>query len=97
MPTGLISVCSYCGSVHPADLAYVVRAGYGLVPAASSVLPEIFHLSGPGEYGRFLVLHLQDAQAEDRQVLERAMGLNFNFAGTNVSVTPYDPGCLPSG
>jgi len=40
-------------------------------------------------YGKFYTEHLQDASAEDRDVIERHMGMHFDFAGEGISWWPY--------
>lgn len=40
-------------------------------------------------YGKFYTEHLQDASAEDRDVIERHMGMHVEFEGGAVSWRPY--------
>lgn len=127
---GRLRACSYCGSMHPADLAAAIAAGASLhwadrkygwphkayadgVPNPHAGLPEITS-SGGGygqpeperggtwtkrpdgrwnwladpkpapalTHGKFYTEHLQDATPDERGVIERAMGLHFEFDGS---------------
>lgn len=40
--------------------------------------------------GKFYTVHLQDASPEDRETIERHLGLRFTFTDTQVSWTPFD-------
>lgn len=44
----------------------------------------------PTTTGKFYTVHLQDATPEDREVIERAMGLRFTFDGRGVGWVPFD-------
>lgn len=131
--TGRLRSCSYCGSMHPADLAAAIKAGakgswadfkYGWphkwyvddVPNPHAGMLEVCSSSSskseqypfeireprfnektgeriedyvrytenpkpaaPTTWGKFYTEHLQDATPEDREVIERAMGLRFTF------------------
>lgn len=124
---GRLRGCSYCGSMHPADLAAALAAGatvhwadrkYGWphkvyadgvpnphagqpeVTSSGSGFPEPDHARGgtwtqrpdgrwnwlaeprPAPaltHGKFYTEHLQDATPEERDVIERAMGMHFEF------------------
>jgi hypothetical protein len=176
LTTGQLRSCSYCGSMHPADLAAALRAGaradwadwkYGWphklyvddVPnphvgqlesrmSTSHAVPvcprsgaacehgeqsfrtakcECMKAGSPTEaiadrgermiriqdgfrredgapeyrwtqagkpaaattWGNFYTEHLQDAEPQDRKVIERAMGLNFTFEGGRVAWAPF--------
>lgn len=43
----------------------------------------------PTTQGKFYTVHLQDATPEDRETIERAMGLRFTFEGRGVRWEPY--------
>lgn len=47
-------------------------------------------VAGPTTDGKFYTVHLQDATPEDREVIERAMGLRFTFDGRGVGWVPFD-------
>lgn len=138
--TGHLKTCSYCGSMHPADLAAAIRAGatgsfadwkYGwphkayfdgipnphagmlesrcskshptqqeIDSGAFIQVPDGFDprtgkpVSRWVEAGKpapattswkFYTVHLQDATPEDRDTIERALGLRFKFDGRGVS------------
>lgn len=149
--TGSTRRCSYCGSMHPADLAAALRAGAraewadwkygwphkmyvegvtnpnaGLLEVVSATYgrptPEEIAAGGWKQYqdgydpktgqpamkwvklgdptpapattwGKFYTEHLQDATPEDREVIERAMGLRFTFGhgerGAGVRWAPF--------
>jgi hypothetical protein len=139
---GRLRGCSFCGSMHPADLAAALAAGarvhwadrkYGWphkiyidgVPNPHAGLPESTCSGNPNptpegwvrvqtgtfnthtgdpEYtwiapphpapatahGKFYTEHLQDATAEERLAIERAMGISFTFLdGGGISWQPF--------
>lgn len=43
----------------------------------------------PTTWGKFYTIHLQDATPEDRKVIERHLGIHFEFNGDSVSWFPY--------
>lgn len=149
--TGHLRGCSWCGSMHPSDLAAAIQAGAGghwadfkygwphkwyveRVPNPHAGLLEVRGWSnspteafkrevreprfdqrtgervadyvtyteeptpaGPTTHGKFYTEHLQDATDEEREIIERAMGLRFTFEGKGVRWTPYQaPAEAPS-
>lgn len=49
-------------------------------------------VAGPTTTGKFYTVHLQDATAEEREAIEKAMGLKFTFLSDNrVAWVPYAP------
>lgn len=114
---GRLRCCSYCGSMHPTDVAAAIKAGaqgewadrkYGWphkayfdgVPNPHAGLPEV---RGSANYprdgwiqcgdrwheppkpassltnGKFYTVHLVDATPEERELIERHLGLTFTF------------------
>jgi len=73
--------CSWCGSMHPHDLAEALRAGTAKGHWADFKYgwPHKFYVDGVPMSIKFYTEHLQDAEPEDRVVIERAMGLSFHF------------------
>lgn len=47
-------------------------------------------VAGPTTHGKFYTEHLQDATPEDRETIERAMGLRFTFTVGGVHWAPFD-------
>lgn len=45
--------------------------------------------AAPTTWGKFYTIHLQDATPEDRKVIERHLGIHFEFNGDSVSWFPY--------
>lgn len=45
--------------------------------------------AGPTTTGNFYTVHLQEATPEDREVIERAMGLRFTFEGRGLRWVPF--------
>lgn len=72
--------CSWCGSAHPAELAAAIRSGATLSMADMKYgWPHKFYITGMTGAIKFYTEHLQDAEPDDRVVIERAMGLNVAF------------------
>lgn len=75
--------CSWCGSCHPEDLARELRGGSVKLSLADMKYgwPHKFYIAGraPFEHAKFYAVHLKDANAEDRNTIERAMGLHYRF------------------
>jgi hypothetical protein len=139
--TGRLRFCSYCGSMHPADVAAAIRAGakghwadfkYGWphkayfdgIPNPHAGMEEVRmwssqpaegleerreprynestgervadrvgyikkSIAGPLTSGKFYSEHLQDASPEDRETIEKHLGLAFTFEpGGRVSWKP---------
>lgn len=141
--SGRLRSCSYCGSMHPADVAAAIRAGargswadrkYGwphkayfdAVPnphagqletqssatfksdrfphevrepryderTGERVADYVRYTDAPKPaaattHGKFYTVHLQDASPEDRETIERHMGLRFTFVDDGVSWGPW--------
>lgn len=84
--------CEYCGSLHPADVAAAIRAGAkGEWADWKYGWPHKVYLSGETTSGKFYTVHLQDATSEDRETIEKHMGLRFTFYddGGEVGWSPY--------
>lgn len=89
--------CSYCGSMHPADLARMLREEGTRLDEADRKYgwPHKFYLHGGSMQTRgarkFYTVHLQDASEEDRLTIELHMGLRFEFSneGTSVKWTAF--------
>ena len=82
--------CAFCGSIHPSDLAALLKAGARLSPADRKYgWPHKFYME-PG-WAKFYTVHIQDATPEERNVIERAMGLHISFEGDSVRWQPYSP------
>lgn len=47
--------------------------------------PHKFYIDGAPGMLKFYSEHLQDASPESREVIERAMGLNFTFSAEGVA------------
>jgi hypothetical protein len=118
--TGRLRACSYCGSMHPSDVASAIKAGakgewadqkYGWphkayfdgipnphaglleVRASANYKPEDrndwiqcgdhWHEpprpADPTTTGKFYSVHLMDATPEERDIIETALGLHFDF------------------
>lgn len=87
--------CTYCGSMHPATLAEQIRRGSRLDPADRKYgWPHKFYADSP--WGKFYTEHLKDATPEDREVIERAMGLRIEFKDKTVSWRAYRSPDVPS-
>lgn len=120
--TGHLRSCGYCGSMHPADVAFAIRSGaeghwadkkYGWphkayfekIPNPHAGLLEVrsaanFKPKGCDDWiqvgekqwheppkpansltnGKFYSVHLMDASPEDRETIERHLGLHFDFS-----------------
>lgn len=90
MDRGGKQCCSWCGSMHPSDLAAALRAGEASGHWADFKYgwPHKWYVDGvPGSI-KFYTEHLQDATPEDREVIEKAMGLRFTFEGDGVRWAP---------
>lgn len=139
---GVLRSCSYCGSMHPADVAAAIRAGAkgdwadfkygwphkayfdnvpnphaGLLETRSSACvkseqypnevrerrydprtgervedyvryTEVPEPARATTSGKFYTVHLRDATIDDRETIERHLGLRFTFSGDRVSWEP---------
>lgn len=83
--------CSYCGSIQPADLALAIKQQGAKLDEADRKYgwPHKFYVTASGLHAKFYTIHLQDADASDLAVIERAMGMRFTFTGTRVSWRPF--------
>lgn len=144
--TGRLKGCSYCGSMHPAELATAIRAGatmsladmkYGWPHKAyvrgvpnphAGMLESLSSKSHPTEqekasgayievpdgfdrttgaavkrwvaagtpapatvgHAKFYTLHLQDASPEDRDTIERALGMRIAFMALGIEWAGFD-------
>lgn len=59
------------------------------LPLEDVVVDGIVYKRHPATMLKFYTEHLQDANPEDRKVIERAMGLNFTFEGGRVAWVPF--------
>src|SRR5688572_16884730 len=67
------SYCAYCGSLHPSEIAALVRGGMRLDPADRKYgWPHKFYGS---DYCKFYTRHLIDATPEDYETISKAIGL----------------------
>lgn len=83
--------CSFCGSLHPSDLVTLLKAGATLSPADRKYgWPHKFYVER-ASWGKFYTVHLVDATPEERDIIERAMGLHISFEGDSVRWQPYSP------
>lgn len=75
--------CDWCGSIYPGDLARLIRnQRIGLDPADQKYgWPHKFYLRPSVLHApvKFYTVHLQDATPEDRDVIEKAMGIHIEF------------------
>lgn len=87
--------CSYCGSIHPAQLALAIVGHHATVELAVAKYgwPHKLYATGPS-IGRaiFYTEHLQDTSPADRDAIERALGLRIWFKGQSVGWSPYGDG-----
>lgn len=82
---GLTRFCSYCGSVHPADLAAAIQtAGATLSPSDQKYgWPHKFYVEGAPGMIKFYSEHLLDATDAEREVIGAASGLRIEFGTDN--------------
>lgn len=70
--------CRFCGSLHPHEVALLLEAGAKIHFADWKYgWPHKAYLDNP--WGKFYTRHLIDATPEDRDRIERALGLHINF------------------
>ena len=84
--------CEYCGSLHPEEVAKAIRAGaVGEWADWKYGWPHKVYFHGAIS-GKFYTVHLQDATAEDRETIEKHLGLRFTFPddGRKVGWAPYN-------
>lgn len=116
--TGFLLHCSYCGSMHPSDVAKAIQEGAtgswadfkygwphkayfegipnphaGLLESRSSTNfeKEGYVKVGPKNWrepgspapivtsGKFYTIHLMDATPEEKEIIEKHLGLHFKF------------------
>lgn len=78
---GMAEALSICNFEQPgydriASPRYNERTGERVADHVDWVKKSV---AGPTTHGKFYSVHLQDATPEDREVIERAMGLRFTF------------------
>lgn len=94
---GIARGCSYCGSIHPADLAFAIKGEGAVLEEADRKYgwPHKWYLHGGTlkAHGarKFYSIHLQDAEPADRAVIEKAMGLHFEFSDDNGGSVRWSP------
>lgn len=87
--------CSYCGSCHPKELLTVMRNGATIHWADRKYgWPHKAYIDGAPGFIKFYTQHLVDCSPEDRDELEKFLGLNFCFDQGRVWWQPYKPGGL---
>lgn len=82
--------CDYCGSLHPSEVVRLLNAGAGIHFADWKYgWPHKAYLDNP--WGKFYTRHLIDATAEERDRIERALGLHIDFNPDTMQVSwrPY--------
>lgn len=88
--------CDFCGSLSPTALVEMLKAGAGLSQADMKYgWPHKFYVER-ASWGKFYTVHLVDATPEERDIIERAMGLHIVFDGDRVGWRPYSPPSTPS-
>lgn len=95
---GIARSCSYCGSIHPGDLARQLREAGTLSEADRKYgWPHKFYLEGGTlkAHGarKFYTVHLQDATDEDALTIQLHMGLRIEFLddGNSIKWSAFKP------
>lgn len=87
---GIARTCGYCGSMHPDDIVTALSASNADIEMADMKYgwPHKWYLNSPAIMApgakKFYTEHLQDASHEALIIIEKAMGLHFEFEGTGV-------------
>lgn len=78
--------CEYCGSLHPREVVALLKAGAGIHLADLKYgWPHKCYLENP--WGKFYTKHLQDATAEEKDLIEQKLGLHIDFEQATGVVT----------
>jgi len=89
---GLLEV--RCGGTHKSDMTPVehIETRYNEITGASYKHKTYTEHPRPAPattYGKFYSVHLQDATPEERDIIEKHLGLKFTFQDGKVSWAPY--------
>ena len=82
--------CDYCGSLHPAEVVALLKAGARIHMADMKYgWPHKAYLDNP--WGKFYTRHLQDATPEEADYICSRLGRTITFSpdGKEVAWGPY--------